>query len=96
MIPSTAEVNPQAARLPSAQQSTGRDRPLGEALAHVDLQNPPPHAIWDGQLLRLVFGRLQRLALRGNDWILPDDQGYADFSQTFVADLVESHLIKHI
>eukprot|EP00913_Durusdinium_trenchii_P028003 g26254.t1 len=69
--------------LPSAQQSTGRDRPLGEALAHVDLQNPPPHAIWDGQLLRLVFGRLQRLALRGNDWILPDDQGYADFSQTF-------------
>ncbi|CAK9055464.1 unnamed protein product [Durusdinium trenchii] len=54
-----------------------------EALAHVDLQNPPPHAIWDGQLLRLVFGRLQRLALRGNDWILPDDQGYADFSQTF-------------
>ena len=51
-------------------------------LTHLELQMPPPCNMWNGRLLQRMFSRLEHLAIRGNDWILPDEN-YLEFSHSF-------------
>ena len=51
-------------------------------LTHLDFQIPPPCKMWNGRLLQRMFSRLERLAIRGFDWTLIEENHF-QFSDTF-------------